>query len=613
MNRFLLSLLALSVVAPQGFAQSQNGAAPKTVLIHESSNLGKVGSASSTVTPAKGHVGTASKSSSIKTLSQTPTTMAGITHSDHKKAPTGTTPVKRDSSYTTTQTILQFSGVNTPEQKAKLQQQLSSITQGQVTLATPADFKGKETSCTNGVCALVSAEQLTAIKGNLSGISREFGFKLAGTRIHKQFVDPSAKIASGLKAGRRGSHTGAKTTSGGTEQYGTTLVSYTTPSAGYDWIPDNDAITGWDIHNDFDSTIAMTQSNSVEIVSTTWTVGFYHNYPNDLIIDIEYDNGPMGGSTFSSFNAFNHGSVAGTTSYHFDTASGLYILSDTDYSVFQYHDPYARFKAHAWDTIAGDTGYLDYVDFDVYWIDYAEIQSYTGTGSDNSYTEYTDYTLDVNNSVINNSYIDIPTTYTDGWYLYPWTSADCTGSFGMTDYTPAHSYTADYQSVSGPSSFPYTNTHTISVTGIDLFTSGAPTGYYCLWFYADDLNGVHELNEWNNSGIDQTDNTYTFQTPVWIDTAYLDVKNVAAGNGQLVVGPNPAQNSISFKSEVLGNLSVTVTDIAGHQTAVNPQFTGAGYTIDLSNFAAGTYVLSINGKTMVGNQPVHQVSKFVKQ
>ena len=57
--------------------------------------------------------------------------------------------------------IVQFSGVTSKEDQKKLAQTLISATKGQVTLATPAEFKNPESPCKTGTCAIVSPAQIS--------------------------------------------------------------------------------------------------------------------------------------------------------------------------------------------------------------------------------------------------------------------------------------------------------------------------------------------------------------------------------------------------------------------------------------------------------------------
>ena len=284
-----LFLLLLVFAFSNSFAQTSSGS--RTVL-RDSGGQGTPGAVSGSVAPSPGHAGRTG-TLVLHSSSQKPKTRAGITRSDRSIVPSGVT--ERAGEFAKVQYILQFSGADDATKKARLAAELASF--GNLTIASPEEFKNKSSRCRVGTCVLASPQQLQAIKSHLGALSKDFSFKELGAILHQKFVDPGAIQSSGLKD-RRGSHSAAKTTSGAASHWGNTLFSYTSPYPGYDWIPDNDSVTGWKIGNFFSPSVAATQSGSVEVSSTTYTVGFYHPYPNDLTIDIEYNNSAMGGSTW---------------------------------------------------------------------------------------------------------------------------------------------------------------------------------------------------------------------------------------------------------------------------------------------------------------------------
>ncbi|MBV6462573.1 MAG: hypothetical protein HJHJAOHD_02749 [Flavobacteriales bacterium] len=191
-------------------------------------------------------------------------------------------------------------------------------------------------------------------------------------------------------------------------------------------------------------------------------------------------------------------------------------------------------------------------------------------------------TLDVHGQVslypadgfIPNSTMDITWPFRVGFYL-------STDPVITTSDILIGTYTISYLQIN--------TSHNCSVYGIDLSTiSGLTPGTYYIGIYADDLNGVYEDNETNNSA------------------AFKDWSNnlVQVTYGSVGIGENSFENNIEFLNTSDG---ITVLSKTGEKLAVSVYslsgqlvFRKEDEQVSLSNsIGSGMLLLTIEGKTGV--------------
>ena len=469
--------------------------------------------------------------------------------------------------------IVSFPGVVSDEEITALKAQLKNLRGVVIAVASASDFSDKTSPCANTACALLSNNELAVL--NASSIKH----KVEGSRTLRVFNHDQGSVDRG-SSGASSTHVhGTARTTGLSPSHGDASFTYTNPDPSTYYIPD---LGYQELDEDFPVSSLPYISWSSSIYSTYYEVGYYHTSPSDLLIQVGYDD---------TAPAFGGSSTVATTIWdHWSDTPGYHVISGTTHA-FDYLNPNSQYYVGAWDTVALDDGYLDYVNFDVYWLDYPDFMPYTGSGSVNDYyVDPTGMLQYVDSSIINNTAVDDTLTFGLGWYITPAPGGGCST---LTTFDANAAYFAGYNTVSG--GLLADNYFNGGLSNVDLwYVQNGPgyymgTGDYCLWSFADDLAQVDENDELNNVGV--FNSSFYFVSPV-------AVKTVAEG-AALEAYPNPAINNLTLKLNqkfVSEKVSITVTSILGQQVLSTSSEGSAEIAIDVSHYAPGSYILNVVGE-----------------
>ena len=93
----------------------------------------------------------------------------------------------------------------------------------------------------------------------------------------------------------------------------------------------------------------------------------------------------------------------------------------------------------------------------------------------------------------------------------------------------------------------------------------------------------------------------------WLDSTDADEPNIPVPSGIISsVSPVPARRRIDLSLNVGADERVTVTlnDLNGHRVATIHEDVWHGTTLNLPNLAAGSYVIAVSTKSIVGYRPI---------
>ncbi len=412
--------------------------------------------------------------------------------------------------------VVQFSNANTTDRRSALETKLALVSKDSIRLAKPGDIKSVDSGCNQLPCAVVSPKQFQILQS--SGIS----FQSVGKRVIQ--VQPKSRPAnldfstksycgstpSELKANvlqkqqcsKNGS--GAKSyksgpTGGNSPQsfFSNTNFTVYNPDPFTYYIPDY----GYQELGDYFPNPSILGPTAV-ITSVDYTVGVSHDYMSDLDIEIGYDDTSLGGTSALSQNIWNN----------FSSGSTYTTLTGTTHAFDGYY-PDSYYYVGAWDTVAQDIGYLDYVQFDVWFQVDPDLKMFSGSGSYNIANLNLNQYLDVNLSTQNDSAADAG-AFDVAWYLAPEPFGGCSN---LNTFNTSTNYFVGYQSNANLYAGYYVNN---GLSAVDLanvtnlngtyLTSGAT---YCIWANIDDLNDVYESDEYNNVLVYSPAITYVAPPP----------------------------------------------------------------------------------------------------
>lgn len=509
-------------------------------------------------------------------------TSSGIIRSPHgaisssRHQPTQSTS---DNGTMTSKFIVEFNGITTPAIRDALNARLQILSQGNMELLKEDALSNTEVDSKN--CVLVNADQLALLQANTHILN---SFKVIGKQS-LQFSESWNKTRPALQSSTPVYHAPSSQSSRGIT--GTTYSSYyfsqtnPNPTLLGNYIPD----LGYQELGQWFTDPSVLTVESV-ITSVWYRASFYHTHPGDLKISIGYDDISLGGSTNIESVFWNR----------VNSASDYNTYTGTTHAFDGYY-PDAWYYIAAVDQVAVDSGYLDQVEFEVYWKDAPDLQIYSGSGSVNDYQFDGVNGLAVQSSVANVSTINADTTFGVSWYLAPTNTGSCTNA----NYSMTTNYYLGYiDIVGGLNSNFYDNLSLPAVnldTAVNSLGQHMPSGKYCVWVIADDLDQIDERDESNNSAY--------FSTPITFSALPTGIKDHNNNALAAKIFPNPTQDvlHIEFNAEFNNNTNereIQITNMNGQVVYSQKVQSEKSITISVSDFAPGVYFLSevtTNGRT----------------